>query len=130
MGTTCSSGFLSPTYWSRWYLTILCSTNNIHYTHFYLGLQNSLKYFLRAFLVLETLLIAVFVVLEIRLFYVFFESLLILVFLIVGILGGSATRVRAAFLLFLYTLFFSLFMLLAFLVIYYNVGSTHRFQTK
>jgi NADH-ubiquinone oxidoreductase chain 4 len=83
------------------------------YTHFDLGLQNSLQYFLRAFLVLETLLIAVFVVLEIRLFYVFFESLLIRVFLIVGIWGGSATRVRAAFLLFLYTLFFSLFMLLA-----------------
>lgn len=83
-----------------------------------------LKYFLTAFLVLESLLIAVFVVLDILLFYIFFESVLIPLFLIVGIWGGSPTRVRAAFLLFLYTLFGSLFMLLAFLVIYYNVGST------
>ena len=86
--------------------------------------KEQLKYFLMCFLVLETLLIAVFVVLDILLFYVFFESVLIPLFLIVGIWGGSATRVRAAFLLFLYTLFGSLFMLLAFLVIYYNVGST------
>nr|YP_762696.1 NADH:ubiquinone oxidoreductase subunit 4 [Ustilago maydis]Q0H8X6.1 RecName: Full=NADH-ubiquinone oxidoreductase chain 4; AltName: Full=NADH dehydrogenase subunit 4 [Ustilago maydis 521]AAZ67012.1 NADH:ubiquinone oxidoreductase subunit 4 [Ustilago maydis] len=88
------------------------------------NIKEQLKYFLMCFLVLETLLIAVFVVLDILLFYVFFESVLIPLFLIVGIWGGSATRVRAAFLLFLYTLFGSLFMLLAFLVIYYNVGST------
>ena len=88
------------------------------------NIKEELKYFLMCFLVLETLLIAVFVVLDILLFYVFFESVLIPLFLIVGIWGGSATRVRAAFLLFLYTLFGSLFMLLAFLVIYYNVGST------
>lgn len=65
-----------------------------------------------------------FVVLDILLFYVFFESVLIPLFFIVGIWGGGPTRIRAAFLLFLYTLFGSLFMLLAFVVIYYNVGST------
>ena len=42
----------------------------------------------------------------------------------VGVWGASADRVRASFLLFLYTLFGSLFMLLAFLVIIYHVGST------
>lgn len=83
-----------------------------------------IKYFLICFLALETLLIAVFVVLDILLFYVFFESVLIPLFFIVGIWGGGPTRIRAAFLLFLYTLFGSLFMLLAFVVIYYNVGST------
>jgi NADH-ubiquinone oxidoreductase chain 4 len=77
-----------------------------------------------AFLVLESLLIAVFVVLDLLLFYVFFESVLIPLFLMVGIWGASADRIRAAFLLFLYTLFGSLFMLLAFLVIFYHVGST------
>ncbi|TQS35194.1 hypothetical protein Golomagni_04393 [Golovinomyces magnicellulatus] len=87
--------------------------NQVNFCHLHIGVD-----------VLETLLIAVFVVLDILLFYVFFESVLIPLFLIVGIWGGSATRVRAAFLLFLYTLFGSLFMLLAFLVIYYNVGST------
>lgn len=87
-------------------------------------ITGGLKYYLICFLMLETLLIATFVVLDILLFYVFFESVLIPLFLIVGIWGGSPTRVRASFLLFLYTLFGSLFMLLAFLVIYYNVGST------
>jgi NADH-ubiquinone oxidoreductase chain 4 len=84
----------------------------------------SIKPFLISFLVLETLLIAVFVVLDLMLFYIFFESVLIPLFLIVGIWGGSEARVRASFLLFLYTLAGSLFMLLAIMVIYYNVGST------
>lgn len=100
------------------FLTPICILSNWE------NIKHSLKYFLMAFLVLETLLIAVFVVLDLLLFYVFFESVLIPLFLIVGIWGGSNTRVRAAYLLFLYTLFGSLFMLLAFLVIYYNVGST------
>lgn len=83
-----------------------------------------MKYFLIAFLLLETLLIAVFVVLDLMLFYIFFESVLIPLFLIVGIWGGSDTRIRASFLLFLYTLGGSLFMLLGIMVIYYNIGST------
>jgi NADH-ubiquinone oxidoreductase chain 4 len=73
---------------------------------------------------METLLIAVFVVLDLMLFYIFFEAVLIPMFLVVGIWGGSITRIRASFLLFLYTLAGSLFMLLAIMVIYYNVGST------
>lgn len=58
------------------------------------------------------------------LFYIFFEAVLIPMFLVVGIWGGSITRIRASFLLFLYTLGGSLFMLLAILVIYNNLGST------
>lgn len=87
-------------------------------------IQSNLKFFLISFLLLESLLIGVFTVCDLLLFYVFFESVLIPLFLIVGIWGGSSTRVRAAFLLFLYTLFGSLFMLLAFMGIYYNTGST------
>jgi len=86
------------------------------------NVRHNLKYFLIAFLMVETLLIALFVVLDLLLFYVFFESVLVPLFLIVGIWGASETRIRASFLLFLYTLFGSLFMLLAFLVIIYNVG--------
>lgn len=88
------------------------------------NISHNIKYFLIAFLLMESLLIAVFVVLDLMLFYVFFESVLIPMFLVVGIWGGSETRIRASFLLFLYTLAGSLFMLLAILVIYYNVGST------
>lgn len=88
------------------------------------NVKHNLKYFLIAFLLVETLLIALFVVLDLLLFYVFFESVLVPLFLIVGIWGASETRIRASFLLFLYTLFGSLFMLLAFLVIIYNVGTS------
>jgi NADH-ubiquinone oxidoreductase chain 4 len=83
-----------------------------------------LKYFLISFLVLETLQIAVFVVLDLFLFYIFFESVLIPLFFIIIIWGGTENKYRAAFLLFLYTLAGSLFMLLAILYIYQNTGST------
>lgn len=96
-------------------LCILANWDNIKF---------GMKYFLIAFLLMETLLIAVFVVLDLMLFYIFFESVLIPMFLVVGIWGGSVTRIRASFLLFLYTLAGSLFMLLAIMVIYYNIGST------
>ena len=88
------------------------------------NVKHNIKSYIIAFLVLESLLIAVFVVLDLLLFYVFFESVLIPLFIIVGVWGASADRIRASFLLFLYTLFGSLFMLLAFLVIFYHVGST------
>lgn len=92
------------------------------------NVQHNIKYFLIAFLMVEAFLIAFFVVLDLLLFYVFFESVLVPLFLVVGIWGagpmGSETRIRASFLLFLYTLFGSLFMLLAFLAIIYNVGTS------
>lgn len=100
------------------FITPVCILSN------YDNLAFGYKYYIIAFLLMETLLIAVFVVLDLMLFYVFFEAVLIPMFLVVGIWGGSTTRIRASFLLFLYTLAGSLFMLLAIMVIYYNVGST------
>lgn len=96
-------------------ICILASWNDINH---------NLKYFFISFLILETLQIAVFVVLDLLLFYIFFESVLIPLFFIVGIWGASLERIRASYLLFLYTLLGSLFMLLAILVIYNHVGST------
>lgn len=78
------------------------------------SIKVGMKYFLIAFLILETLLIAVFVVLDLLLFYICFESTLIPMFLIIGIWGHKA--IRASFMLFLFTLFGSLFMLLAILL--------------
>jgi len=83
-----------------------------------------LKYFLIAYLVLESLLIAVFVVLDLILFYVCFESVLIPMFLIIGIWGHGIRRILATLMLFLYTLFGSLFMLLSILTIAMLTGST------
>jgi NADH-ubiquinone oxidoreductase chain 4 len=81
------------------------------------------KQYLIYFLVLESLLFLVFIVQDILSFYIRFESVLIPLFLIVGVYGASSARVRARFLLFLYTLFGSLFILLAFVSLYYLVGS-------
>nr|YP_010584210.1 NADH dehydrogenase subunit 4 [Spathularia flavida]UZT67616.1 NADH dehydrogenase subunit 4 [Spathularia flavida] len=74
-------------------------------------------------LLLETLLLAVFLVLDILLFYIFFESILPPLFLLIG-LFGSSNKVRASFYLFLYTLFGSLFLLLSILTMSSIMGIT------
>lgn len=74
-------------------------------------------------LLLETLLLAVFLVLDIFLFYVFFESILPPLFILIG-LFGSMNRVRASLYFFLYTLLGSLFLLLAILTMSSLMGST------
>ena len=88
------------------------------------SISNNVKYFIISFLVLETLQIALFVVLDLLLFYIFFESILPVLFLVILIYGTGEDRVRSSFLFFLYTLAGSLFMLLAILQIYNYVGST------
>ena len=84
---------------------------------------NEKEYFI-AFLAMEALVIAVFCVLDIILFYVFFESVLISMFIIIGVWGSRERRIRAAYMFFLYTLLGSVLMLLAILYIYYQAGTT------
>jgi len=84
---------------------------------------NEKEYFI-AFLAMEALVVAVFCVLDIILFYVFFESVLIPMFIIIGVWGSRERRIRAAYMFFLYTLLGSVLMLLAILYIYYQVGTT------
>jgi NADH-ubiquinone oxidoreductase chain 4 len=74
-------------------------------------------------LLLETLLLAVFLVLDILLFYIFFESILPPLFILIG-LYGSSNKVRASFYLFLYTLLGSLFLLLSILTMSSIMGTT------
>ena len=74
-------------------------------------------------LLLETLLLAVFLVLDVLLFYIFFESILPPLFLLIG-LFGSSNKVRASFYLFLYTLLGSLFMLLSIVAMSSIMGTT------
>jgi len=66
----------------------------------------------------------VFTVLDLIVFYIFFESVLIPMFLIIGIWGSRERRVRAAYFFFLYTLLGSVLMLLALLLIYFQMGTT------
>ena len=88
-------------------------------------IQTSVKEYCIAFLLLEALMIAAFCVLDLLLFYIFFESVLIPMFLIIGVWGSRERKVRAAYQLFLYTLVGSLLMLLAILVIYCQTGTTN-----
>lgn len=79
--------------------------------------------YMAAFLILDTLMIGTFAALDAVLFYVFFEAVLIPMFLIIGIWGG-ARRVYASFKFFLYTLLGSVLMLVALLYMYMQVGTT------
>jgi NADH-ubiquinone oxidoreductase chain 4 len=90
----------------------------------YTNITNNLKYFLISFLLLESLQICAFVSLDLLLFYVFFESVLPLLFIIIVLFGHGMDRFRSAFLIFLYTLAGSLPMLLCILIILSYVGST------
>lgn len=90
----------------------------------YSNIDKNLKHFLIAFLVLETLQILTFVALDLLLFYIFFESVLPILFIIIIVYGSGANKVRSALLLFLYTLLGSLPMLLSILSIQSIVGST------
>ncbi|MFA5899450.1 MAG: NADH-quinone oxidoreductase subunit M [Hyphomicrobium sp.] len=85
--------------------------------------EDRVKEYMIAFLVLETLMIGVFCALDLVLFYVFFEGGLIPMFLIIGIWGG-ANRIYATFKFFLYTLLGSVLMLLAVLAMYWQAGTT------
>ncbi len=76
-----------------------------------------------AFLALETFMIGTFCALDAILFYVFFEGVLIPMFIIIGVWGG-ARRVYSAFKFFLYTLLGSVLMLLALLTLYFHNGTT------
>lgn len=88
------------------------------------SVNKNLKEFLIAFLFLNFLLIGTFCILDLLLFYIFFESVLLPMFLIIGIWGSRERKVLAAYYFFLYTLLGSVLMLLSILYIYYQIGST------
>lgn len=88
------------------------------------NVKSNLKEFLIAFLILDFFLIGTFCVLDLLLFYIFFESVLIPMYLIVGIWGSRERKILAAYYFFLYTLLGSVIMLLSIFYIYSQVGTT------
>jgi len=99
------------------------------------GVTHRVKEYMIAMLVLETLMIGVFVALDLVLFYLFFEAGLIPMFLIIGIWGGK-DRIYASFKFFLYTFLGSVLMLVAMVVMVVDAGTTdieqllaHQFST-
>ncbi|MGD9172152.1 MAG: proton-conducting transporter membrane subunit, partial [Candidatus Thiodiazotropha sp.] len=78
--------------------------------------------YLAAFLIMEGVMVGVFSALDAMLFYVFWEAMLIPMFLIIGVWGGP-NRVYATIKFFLYTFFGSVFMLVALIYMYFQSGS-------
>ncbi len=85
-------------------------------------IQKRVAQYMGAFLIMEGLMIGVFSSLDAMLFYVFWEAMLIPMFLIIGIWGGPR-RVYATIKFFLYTFFGSVFMLVALIYMYLQSGS-------
>ena len=87
------------------------------------NVTSRVKEYMIAFLVLETLMLGVFMALDLVLFYLFFEAGLIPMFLIIGIWGGKE-RIYASFKFFLYTFFGSVLMLVAMVAMFAEAGTT------
>ncbi|MCB1562314.1 MAG: NADH-quinone oxidoreductase subunit M [Alphaproteobacteria bacterium] len=87
------------------------------------AIKTRVREFMIAFLLLESFMVGTFCALDSVLFYVFFEGVLIPMFLIIGVWGGPR-RVYSAYKFFLYTLLGSVLMLLALLALYVQTGTT------
>jgi len=85
-------------------------------------IQRKTAQYMAAFLVMEGLMVGVFAALDAALFYVFWEAMLIPMFIIIGVWGGPR-RVYATIKFFLYTFLGSVFMLVALLYLYFKTGS-------
>src|SRR5437762_2394927 len=96
-------------------LTVLCVLSSWN------SVQVQVKEYMISFLVLETMMVGIFSALDFFLFYVFFEGVLVPMFLIIGVWGGPR-RIYSAFKFFLYTLLGSVLSLLAILAVYFNIN--------
>ncbi|MEX1201285.1 MAG: NADH-quinone oxidoreductase subunit M [Methylophaga sp.] len=85
-------------------------------------IKDRIAQYLAAFLIMEGLMLGVFAALDAILFYLFFEAMLIPLFLVIGIWGGP-NRVYATLKFFLYTFFGSVFLLIALLYLQFQAGS-------
>ena len=95
-------------------ICILASWESVH---------TRVREYMIAFLVLETMMVGAFAATDFLVFYMFFEGLLIPMYIIIGVWGGPR-RVYASFKFFLYTLAGSVLMLLALLAMWYQAGTT------
>jgi NADH-quinone oxidoreductase subunit M len=98
-------------------LTMICVVAS------WISVHHQVKEYMISFLVLETMMVGVFSSLDFIQFYVFFEGVLVPMFLIIGIWGGPR-RIYSAFKFFLYTLLGSVLSLLAILAVYFQTGNT------
>ncbi len=102
-------------------LTTLLTTISIMVS--WTAIQDRVREFMVAMLFLEAAMIGVFVALDLFLFYIFWEAMLIPMYLLIGVWGGP-NRLYAAVKFFLYTLVGSVLMLVAILAVYFQAGGT------
>ncbi|MDH4162244.1 MAG: NADH-quinone oxidoreductase subunit M [Nitrospirota bacterium] len=102
-------------------LTALLTTISIMVS--WTAIQDRVREFMIAVLFLEAGMIGVFVALDLFLFYIFWEAMLIPMYLLIGVWGGP-NRLYAAIKFFLYTLVGSVLMLVAILAVYFSAGGT------
>ena len=84
-----------------------------------------IKEYCLSLLLLELFLIFSFVSTDLIAFFIFFESILIPMFFLIGIWGSRERKIKASFFFFLYTLFGSIFLFFSILVLYYDIGTTN-----
>jgi proton-translocating NADH-quinone oxidoreductase chain M len=88
------------------------------------------KLFSLCFFIMNLLLFVVWTTFDVFIFYIFFESVLIPMFVVINFWGSRARKIRAAYMFFLYTVAGSLPMLLAILYIYVKTGTTNIFALQ
>lgn len=108
---------------SLWFVLLSTFLTPICILASWTSIQKRVKEYMLCFLILETLMIGMFCALDFVLFYIFFEAVLIPMYIIIGVWGGPR-RVYASIKFFLYTLLGSLLMLLAIIAIYWQAGTT------
>ena len=101
------------------FLFPICILSSYNYIKF------NFKFFYINFLIMESILLLVFSCLDIVFFYVFFESVLIPMYLILGLFGSRERKILASYMFFIYTFVGSVLMLLAILFIYYYAGTSN-----
>jgi len=99
------------------FLTPICLSISIF------SIEKRVKEYVIAFLLIEAFVIGSFCALDLLFFYIFFEAMLIPMFLVIGIWGGE-NRIYAAYKFFLYTLFGSVLFLISIIYIYLYTGTT------
>ncbi len=109
---------------SIWFVVLSAFLSVIAVLASWNSVKERAKTYMVSFLILETMMIGMFCALDLVLFYVFFEGVLIPMFLIIGIWGGE-NRLYASFKFFLYTLLGSVLMLLAIIYLYVNAGTSY-----
>ncbi len=116
-------GISMPLYVLTFLLSFLCAI----YSWKYIPSPGRTKAFLALMLLLETGMAGTFIAFDLILFFVFWELVLVPMYFLIAI-WGSANREYASIKFFLYTLFGSVFMLLAFLAMYFRGPAPHTFD--